>query len=90
MMRPVTEKEIDSDQDVLDRGAKLWVGRIPFDGKFDSYEQSDPYVLNQLSLPIQNYVIHRETEYVVSFYGLQDHILDGIFENGDVLVNFKV
>ena len=46
MMKPVLEKEINSDQDILDRGSNLWVGRIPFDADSISLEQSFPFMLN--------------------------------------------
>ncbi len=90
MMRPVTENEINSDQDILKRGSNLWVGRIPFGSETDSFENSDPFTLNEMSESMQTYVKKHKTEYLIDFSGLSENIWEDVLENGAVFVSYKV
>ena len=96
LLKPISEKPIDNDYDILARGANLWVRRIPFDftaEKF-TFEDSTPYFLNMLSIKMQNYVKSKETEYVLGFspegYIFNEEILEDVLQNGAVVVSDKV
>ena len=89
-MKPVTENAINSDQDILERGSNLWVGRIPFSSETNSLEDSDPFILNQMSESMQSYVKKHKTEYLSGMNGLSEDIWEDILQNGAIFVSYKV
>lgn len=96
LLKPASEHPIDTDNDILTRGANLWVRRVPFDftaEKF-TYEDSMPYFLNLLSRKMQDYVMAKNTEYILGFsaegYIFNEEILQDVLENGAVVVSDKV
>ncbi len=85
-MKPVTEKPINTIQDVFDRGQKLWIGYFQTDP--EDPETKDCISLELISTVLRAYVMEKESTYATNGFTVPEHILNGIQDHGESILEF--
>lgn len=80
-MKPLTEKPINNADDIIERGAKLWVGRIP---------TTAPYFAKYISPSLKKYIEGQDTTYPMITADVPDNVWNDMIENGGVVIQFRV